>query len=203
METFTTPDKKCKLVYVPCFLTLLEEKQLMDELLAASKHWTSPTTFGKTSARKVQAYGDKPYRFANATWPTIPYTPAIQALATKVQGFVSGLLGYAVVYDSCLANYYRDGNVGIAKHSDKGREWGPRPEVATVSLGAARTFMMSSSRGTQGFNGGNKKHLIGGSLFVMMGETQERFLHSIPADPVIKQPRISLTFRRLRESYMY
>ena len=45
-------------------------------------------------------------------------------------------------FDSCLANLYRDGADSMGWHSDDEPELGPRPTIASVSLGARRRFLL-------------------------------------------------------------
>ncbi len=44
--------------------------------------------------------------------------------------------------DSCLANLYANGDNFIGFHSDTPFSWGPRPLIASLTLGAARKFIL-------------------------------------------------------------
>lgn len=49
---------------------------------------------------------------------------------------------YRVAFDSCLVNLYRDGQDAVAWHGDTVRKRLTDPLVATVSLGARRSFLL-------------------------------------------------------------
>ncbi len=78
-------------------------------------------------------------------------------------------------------------------HSDDERELGRDPVIASVSLGAERTFQMKHKKGEAQW----QKVLAHGSLLLMKGTTQHYWRHALPKDKTIQQPRINLTFRRM------
>jgi len=45
-------------------------------------------------------------------------------------------------FNSCLANLYRDGTDSMGYHSDNEPELGPRPTIASISLGDRRRFVL-------------------------------------------------------------
>jgi alkylated DNA repair dioxygenase AlkB len=53
---------------------------------------------------------------------------------------------YGVRFDSCLVNLYRDGSDAVAWHADTVRKVLRDPLVATVSLGARRSFLVRPAR---------------------------------------------------------
>ena len=78
---------------------------------------------------------------------------------------------------SVLANLYRDGSDSMGWHSDDEPELGAQPIIASLSLGAARRFVLKSRA-----PGGGKLELQleHGSLLVMRGDTQKNYKHSLP-----------------------
>jgi hypothetical protein len=54
---------------------------------------------------------------------------------------------YGVAFDSCLVNLYRDGDDAVAWHGDTVRKVLRDPLVATVSLGARRSFLLRPAAG--------------------------------------------------------
>lgn len=95
-------------------------------------------------------------------------------------------------FNSVLANLYRDGGDAMGWHSDDEPELGPRPVIASISLGAARRFVMKH-RALPG-------HKLGvvlphGSLLLMRGETQRHYRHALPRTAKPVAARINLTFR--------
>ncbi len=101
-------------------------------------------------------------------------------------------------FNACLCNHYRDGRDSIGAHADDEPELGPMPQVASLSLGSPRLFVLRPNTLSAGQKGG--KHslmLMNGSLLVMRGETQLRFKHEVPKSRADVGPRINLTFRQV------
>lgn len=95
-------------------------------------------------------------------------------------------------FNSVLANLYRDGNDSVGWHSDDEPELGRNPNIASVSLGASRRFLLKHRKQRQ------LQHelcLNDGSLLLMAGETQHFWYHSVPKQRRIGDARINLTFR--------
>ena len=97
-------------------------------------------------------------------------------------------------FNSVLANLYRDGRDRMGWHSDDERELGPRPVIASLSLGACRRFVLRHRREVSSKLAIELPH---GSLLVMRGETQRHYRHALPATAKPVGPRINLTFRRI------
>jgi alkylated DNA repair dioxygenase AlkB len=115
-------------------------------------------------------------------------------------------------YNFCLVNYYASGDDSIAFHSDDERFLGPKPNIASLSLGGERDFLMKHKpvpvSGSDGPGPGSAKStatvpvgrqikmsLGSGDMVIMRGETQSNWLHSIPKRKG-SQGRINITFRR-------
>jgi len=147
--------------------------------------------FGKRvlQPRLVGWGGDLPYRYSGQTLPPRPPTKVVAEL----------LAGAAIVagapFNHVLANRYRDGQDSMGLHADAEPELGPDPVVATLSLGAARRFVIKPRRRTDGPP--RALVLTAGSLLVMGGTCQRHYVHGIPRQADAAGERISLTFRRL------
>lgn len=90
-------------------------------------------------------------------------------------------------------NYYRDGNDKIGFHRDDEAEVEGKNIIASLSFGATRNFIIKHAKRRE------LEHefsLNSGALIVMRGKTQTNWLHSIPAEPKIREPRVNLTFRK-------
>ena len=76
-------------------------------------------------------------------------------------------------------------------HSDDEPELGPRPTIASVSLGDRRTFALRHrvTRDRWTWDLGR------GDLLVMTGESQSDYAHAIPKTRRPVGPRLNLTFR--------
>lgn len=94
-------------------------------------------------------------------------------------------------FNSCLANFYRDGSDSIGYHSDDEPELGSRPTIASVNLGSPRRFVLRSIVTGDRWS----VELGGGDLLVMAGESQSDYRHAVPKTKRVVGPRINLTFR--------
>jgi alkylated DNA repair dioxygenase AlkB len=97
---------------------------------------------------------------------------------------------YDIAMDQVSAGWYRDGNDSVAYHGDRVARERPRSIVATVSLGAARRFLIRPNGGgpAMSFSLGH------GDLVVMGGSCQRTWEHTIPK-VASAAPRIALMFR--------
>jgi len=78
-------------------------------------------------------------------------------------------------------------------HADDEPELGVNPVLASLSLGAVRTFVLKHKKS------GEKRviPLAHGSLLVMGGTCQHRWIHGVPKTTVEVGERINLTFRNI------
>jgi alkylated DNA repair dioxygenase AlkB len=98
-------------------------------------------------------------------------------------------------FNSVLVNLYRDGRDSMGFHSDDEPELGENPEIASVSFGATRRFILAPKRKQRGAR--VQLELTHGSLLLMRGRCQHEFRHAIPKSANVEAPRINLTFRRI------
>ena len=115
----------------------------------------------------------------------LPPTPLLEQLRRSVEE-VTGQR-----YNSVLLNLYRDGRDSMGMHSDDEPELGPAPVIASLSFGAARTFLLRHKTRKIG----QKIELGDGSLLLMRGRTQHNWLHGINKTVKSAESRINLTFR--------
>jgi alkylated DNA repair dioxygenase AlkB len=95
-----------------------------------------------------------------------------------------------------LLNLYRDGKDSNGWHSDDEKELGTHPFIASLSFGAKRIFHFRHKLDT---NLKFKIELEPGSLLLMGGATQEFWKHQIPKTKRKIDPRVNLTFRRIKD----
>lgn len=147
--------------------------------------------FGKRiiTARKVAWFGDLKYQYSYSSTikNALAWTPELLALKNLIE------LKTGEKFNSCLLNLYHNGNEGMGWHQDNEKELGENPVIASLSLGAERKFSFKHIITKQ------KVDIIlqSGSLILMKGETQEKWLHSLPKTTKVKTPRINLTFRNI------
>ncbi|MFN2461989.1 MAG: alpha-ketoglutarate-dependent dioxygenase AlkB [Candidatus Velthaea sp.] len=102
----------------------------------------------------------------------------------------------ATHFDYVFLNRYRNGNDSVAWHNDDDAEEDPRRVIASLSLGATRTFELRPKR-SSGLN--HRKislEVAHGDLIVMRGDTQLNWEHCIPKEPRIAAERVNITFRQ-------
>ena len=97
-------------------------------------------------------------------------------------------------FNSCLLNYYRNGQDSMGWHQDNEKSLGANPTIVSASFGGERLFKLKHIADKK------LKHdvfLKDRSLFIMAGETQHYYKHALPKTQQIVQPRINLTFRNV------
>jgi alkylated DNA repair dioxygenase AlkB len=139
--------------------------------------------------RLIAWAGELGYRYSGQTLPSRPFTPAVARLLTSV------IERGRVPFNHVLANRYRDGRDSMGLHADDEPELGEDPVVATLSLGAARRFVLKPRKARHGEV--LRIDLTHGSLLIMGGTCQRHYVHGIPRQSSVTGERVSLTFRRL------
>ena len=132
------------------------------------------------------------YRYSGTTFSPHPWPDVLRPVLASVSRAVD------VGFNSVLANLYRDGRDAMGWHSDDERELGPRPVIASLSLGATRRFLLKARQPVG--EGGSERvalELGHGSLLLLRGETQARYRHALPRTARPVGPRINLTFRKI------
>ena len=185
-------------VYHAHFLTLGEADELLEGLWRELQ-WSRReiTLFGRSvmQPRLVAWYGepDAVYRYSGLTLSPLPWHPLLLKLRSRVEA-ISGSR-----FNSVLANAYRDGSDSMGWHSDDERELGARPVIASVTLGAARRFLLRPKNAAERGKGATiTLHPAHGSLLLMKGESQLRFQHALPKTRHPVGLRINLTWRLVR-----
>ena len=147
--------------------------------------------FGKhiITSRKVAWYGDKDfdYTYSNTTKKALPWTKELLDLKTLAEKITNAS------YNSCLLNYYHNGNEGMSWHSDAEKMLQKNGSIASFTFGAERKFAFKHkvTKDTTSIV------LQNGSLLEMKNNTQTHWLHRLPTSSIIKRPRINLTFRTI------
>lgn len=121
-----------------------------------------------------------------------PWSPRVQELRLRVEEAV----GWR--FNSVLLTLYRDGSDRLGWHADDEPELDPAGPIASLSLGAPRTFRLRP-RDPRGNPAEALAFELGhGDLLSMEPPTQEHWLHQVPRRLRLGEPRLNLTFRAIR-----
>lgn len=146
--------------------------------------------FGREVAepRLTAWYGDAGavYIYSGRRNEPAPWTPRL----AELRDAVAAESGRA--FNSVLLNLYRDGNDSMGMHADREPELGAEPFIASLSLGATRTFRLRHRRKKEP---GLDLELSHGALLLMGGRLQHEWRHGVPKQPRVTEPRINATFR--------
>ncbi|MFY2763659.1 alpha-ketoglutarate-dependent dioxygenase AlkB family protein [Arenimonas sp. MALMAid1274] len=187
------PVDDAELAYAPAWLPR-EQADALLAALTAQIPWETHriTLFGQQhdSPRRSCWIGDPgtSYVYSRVRFEPRPWPDALQPLRDRI----SEASGEAM--NSVLANLYRDGRDAMGWHSDDEPELGPRPVIASLSLGGTRRFVFKHRADP------SRKFELAlphGSLLVMSGPTQARWRHALPRTAKPVAPRLNLTFRRI------
>jgi alkylated DNA repair dioxygenase AlkB len=136
-------------------------------------------------------YGDpgNSYAYSGIQLDPLPWTPLLRDIKACVEKTVGS------IFNSVLLNYYRGQQDSIGFHSDDEPELGEQPVIASLSLGAQRTFILKHKKS----RAAKPVHLrLGsGSLLLMRGDTQHCWRHGILKESRPCGPRVNLTFRKI------
>ncbi len=176
------------LAFMEQFPFRLSNTTLMARLLQETD-WRAEaiTVYGKThlQPRLTAWIGDHAYRYSGMTLAPTPWPPLLAELRDAVQA----LTGHR--FNSVLLNYYRDQRDSMGMHSDDEPELGRDPAIASLSYGAARTFILKHKT-----SGDTRKLRLGdGNLLLMAGALQAHWRHGINKETRPLPPRLNLTFR--------
>ena len=143
--------------------------------------------FGKEfNEPRLTAWFGPAYQYSNIIWEE----KAFSATMEKLRAEVSKRANFE--FNAVLLNLYRDGNDSMGWHRDNEPEMDTRC-IASVTLGASRTFKVRSRETKEVWN----LELEDGSL-LLMHDLQEAYEHAVPKRKKVLEPRINLTFRRIR-----
>lgn len=162
--------------------------------LAGAIAWKQTTVrvYGKehNTPRLTSWMGEGAYTYSGIHHPAAPVPRMIGALRAQLEDLTG------VRFNSVLANLYRDGKDSVSWHSDDEPELGKYPTIASVSIGATRSFKIRTvGCDPECGRAAWTVDLRHGDLLVMSGRSQLDYQHSIPKTARPVGPRINLTFR--------
>lgn len=192
-ELENIPIRDGALDFAPTFLAPNDANMLFESLkntLQWQQHHIK--LFGKTHAspRLSAWYGDAQanYSYSGLALTPLAFTPDLQELRVHLEKTCN------TTFNSVLANRYRNGNDSMGWHADDEKSLGVNPKIASINLGATRTFLLKH-KDDKSLK--YKIELTHGSLLFMHGALQHYWLHSIPKTQKSVAERINLTFRNV------
>ena len=128
------------------------------------------------------------YRYSGTRFEPQPWQPQVKAMAQQVSVFLRR------PFNCVLLNLYADGQQHMGWHADNEKELGHDPVIASVSLGANRRFELKHRHQPWQL----ALDLTPGSLLLMAEGCQVNWLHRLPKQTKVQQPRLNLTFRYIK-----
>jgi alkylated DNA repair dioxygenase AlkB len=178
--------------YLSNFYSKQESLKLMSQL-QDSLRWESDqlVMFGKkvTTRRKVAWAGDPKcsYTYSGVKKLPQPWTEDLLSIKTHLEKLVDS------EFNSCLLNFYHDGDDGMGWHSDDEKELDQHSPIVSLSLGARRKFAFRHKED----KATTSLHLENGSVLIMYSPTQQFWKHALLKTKTVSAPRINLTFRKI------
>ena len=152
--------------------------------------------FRKIGMRSVDYFGSKDYRYGATVHRAkdYPANETIDQIITEISHKLDDPT-FNKENVTCLVTKYDNGKCHIPFHSDD--ETCIVGDIVTVSLGAERDLIFRSKTGKPTQKTHKLQH---GEVYIMTRESQNFWEHGIPPDSSVTQCRVSLTFRRLKQT---
>jgi len=179
-------------VYLPEVLPEYYSANLMSQLQVALL-WESDQLimFGKkvTTRRKIAWVGDLncSYTYSGVKKTPQTWSPGLLTIKAQIEKLAQS------EFNSCLLNFYHDGDDGMGWHSDDEKELDPNSPIASLSLGARRKFAFRHKEDKTTI----PLYLENGSALIMRAPTQQFWRHALLKTKMVSTPRINLTFRKI------
>jgi alkylated DNA repair dioxygenase AlkB len=179
-----------RLTWLPAFLGPDEADSLLARCLA-EVDWRQEEVqvFGRRHRvpRLTAWQGETAYGYSGLMHPPTAWSPFLLEVKARVEQ------ASASRFNGVLLNRYRDGRDAMGWHADDEPELGSAPVLASLSLGATRTFQLRHRTRTRLAR--VDLELTHGSLLVMHPPTQQHWMHALPRRAAVTRERVNLTFR--------
>lgn len=178
--------------YLPAFMSAEESVGLFEQLQKTLR-WEADQImmFGKLviTRRKVAWTGDPEctYTYSGVKKSPQAWTPELLSIKTRLEELTQS------EFNSCLLNFYHDGNDSMGWHSDDEKELDANSPIASLSLGAQRKFAFRHKVDKTTI----PLYLESGSVLIMHSPTQQFWQHTLLKTKTVSNPRINLTFRKI------
>lgn len=128
-----------ELLHVPGFFDTPTADALFAELRDGIP-WEHARIRGVPQRLATYWIGPVPYAYSEQVRPAAPWLSAPRAIAAAVESLLFDSPGDA--FEGVLLNHYQDGDVKLGFHADDEPIIVPDSPIASVSLGAARRFVL-------------------------------------------------------------
>lgn len=189
---FNVLPKDGRVHYLPALFNAAQCTEWFDTL-KASLQWQADqlVMYGRavTTLRKVAWVGDPDccYTYSGLQKHPQPWTPELLLIKNRLEAVC------ACEFNSCLLNFYQNGNEGMGWHSDDEKELDSATPIASLSLGGVRKFAFRHKLDKTDA----ALFLENGSLLIMHAPTQQYWNHSLLKTKTPVDARINLTFRKI------
>jgi alkylated DNA repair dioxygenase AlkB len=181
-----------ELLLVRGFLAEPERTALLAE--SASYPWEHQAVMGMPTLRANAWFAEDAravYEYTGQRWVPAPLTPLQTALRDRLEP----MLGERM--NAVLAGYYPHGGAGVGYHADDEALLGSDPTIASLSIGALRTFQIAHvSRGRPPV-ADIELPLDDGDLLIMRGTFQRHYRHALKNTTRSVGPRLNLSYRKV------
>jgi alkylated DNA repair dioxygenase AlkB len=197
-------NSECIILYIENFLSQ-DEINIYFKYLEEETKWRGGMMTETREVPRLQIWCHEKQHFFSSIWKekhlrwfSQPYSDYMITIQNKVQDFLNKFCIQnnikLPIINSILLNKYRDGTDSIKPHADNQPAFGDDPTVISVSIGTERYIKFKPIKEYSHLPEYNIL-LKSGSLLIMAGKTQKKYLHSIDKDVNVKNVRYSLTFR--------
>lgn len=137
--------------------------------------------------------------------PALPWSPLVLRIKRRLEDEIQKVVP-GTTYNYCLLNRYDSGYNKIGAHGDDEAVDEGKNVVASISVGATRSFIISpgpklkKAAKWNPYNDDQKNYptrtfMLGHGSLCVMYDIQTEWKHEIPEEPHVKTCRINLTFR--------
>jgi alkylated DNA repair dioxygenase AlkB len=185
-----TSERQGTITFWPNWLAAMKADSLLSKSIDAI-NWRADSIkiVGKTIPipRLQQWYGEPgtSYTYSNICLQAERFPDWIDELRQAVEKQTGA------AFNRALVNYYRDGSDSVDWHADDEPELGPKPIIASLSLGTERVFQLRHQRTKQRIS----IPLPHGSLLMMGAGIQNHWQHRIAKVKSLSEARVNFTFR--------
>ncbi|MEC8461069.1 MAG: alpha-ketoglutarate-dependent dioxygenase AlkB [Pseudomonadota bacterium] len=181
--------------YLPSFLSQHEADLLFKHCQTLTWQQEQLKLFGKniTVPRQVIWMADQDCHYAYSGVNHVPcqWSSMIHDIKIRLNQYCQ------TSFNGVLLNKYQSGQHYMGWHSDDEASLGPKPIIASISIGSTRRFLLKPKQKSDTPTKITLE-LAHGSLLVMFPPTQQFWQHALPATKKTKSPRINLTFRTIQ-----